>query len=78
MELMILLLVSSFQEGDFHLYCEALSKLLSYFFANNNVHYARWLSVQFTVMMNLESSHPAIAQEFRKGNFVAIEHCHCP
>ena len=37
MELAILTLICSFRETDFVLYCEALSDLISYFFANNNM-----------------------------------------
>lgn len=41
MELTIFTLIRSFREGDFNLYCEALSELAPYSFANNNVNYAR-------------------------------------
>ena len=37
MELAILTLICSFRETDFVLYCEALSDLIPYFFANNNM-----------------------------------------
>jgi hypothetical protein len=43
MQLTIFLLVRSFREADFKLYCEALYKLIPYFFANNNNNYARWI-----------------------------------
>ena len=45
MELTIFTLIHSFREGDFNLYHEALSDLLPYFFANNNVNYARWIPI---------------------------------
>ena len=54
MELTIITLVRSFREGDFNLYREALSELAPYFFANNNVSYARWIPIHFLDMISLE------------------------
>ena len=70
MELTILTFIRSLREGNFELYLESLSALIPYFFANNNVNYARWLPVHLQDMRNLEKDHPEIAHEFRKGNFV--------
>ena len=70
MELIIFILIRSFREGNFTLYHEALSGLISYFFANNNVNYARWLPVHLKDMMSLEQQHPEVAREFHKGNVV--------
>jgi hypothetical protein len=70
MELTILMLVRSFREGDFGLYREALAQLLPYFFANNNVNYARWLTIHLRDMMCIHQNHPDVAKEFKRGNFV--------
>ena len=70
MELIIFILIRSFMEVNFTLYCEALSGLIPYFFANNNVNYARWLPVHLKDMMSLEQHHPEVVREFHKGNFV--------
>ncbi|XP_042206651.1 general transcription factor II-I repeat domain-containing protein 2-like, partial [Homarus americanus] len=70
MELTIFMLIRSFREGNFKLYLEALSELIPYFFANNNVNYARWLPIHLQDMMCLEQQHPEVAREFYKGNFV--------
>ena len=51
-------------------YSEALSGLIPYFFANNNVNYTRWLPVRLKDMISLEQQHPEVAREFHKGNFV--------
>ena len=59
-----------FHEGDFEQYREALSDLISYFFANNNTNYARWLPMHLKDMMSLDQQHPEVGKEFRKGNFV--------
>ena len=40
MELVILLLNWSFREANLFLYCQLLTDLIPYFFANNNVKYA--------------------------------------
>jgi len=40
MEVTILALIQSFQEANFALYCDALSELIPFFFANNNINYA--------------------------------------
>ena len=57
MELTILLLIRSFREANFALYCDALSELIPYFFANNNINYARWLPIHLRDMMSLEQHH---------------------
>ena len=70
MELIIFTLIRSFREGNYILYRAALSALIPYFFANNNVNYALWLPVHLKNMMSHEQQHPQIAREFHKGNFV--------
>ncbi len=52
------------------MYREALSELIPYFFANNNINYARWLPIHLQDMMSLEQQHPEVAREFHNGNFV--------
>ena len=61
MELTMLTLVRSFREADFGLYREALAELLPYFFANNNVNYARWLTIHLRDMMCIDARHLEIA-----------------
>ena len=75
MELTILALIRSFREANFGLYCDALSELIPYFFANNNINYARWLPVHLRDMMSLEQHHPQVASEFRSGKFVVHKSC---
>ena len=69
MEVTILALMWSFQEANFALYCDTLSELIPFFFANNNINYARWLPIHLRDMMSLEQHHPQVAREFRSGNF---------
>lgn len=70
MELSLFTLIRSFREANISLYREALTELLPYFFANNNVNYARWLSIHIRDMLSLENKHPDVAKEFSAGNFV--------
>lgn len=69
MELVILSLFRAFRDANFTLYYHALSELIPYVFANNNVHYARWLPIHLRDMVTLEGKHPELALEF-KGKFV--------
>ena len=70
MELTILSLIRSFREANFDLYCQALQKLIPFFFANNNRNYARWLPIHLRDMLRLDQTHPQIKTEFLNGNFV--------
>ena len=70
MELAIFALIRSFREGHFELYRYALYEMIQYFFANNNVNYARWIPINLLDMMVLEEQHSDVASEFHKGNFV--------
>lgn len=70
MELAIFSLIRSFREADFLLYRQSLQELIPYFFANNNVNYARWLPIHLKDMICLEEMQPRIAAEFRSGKFV--------
>jgi len=70
MELSIFTLIRSFREADFDLYCDSLFALTPFFFVNNNVNYARWISIHLRDMVDLEHTHPDIYKEFRNGNFV--------
>ena len=75
MQLTIFLLVRSFREADFKLYCEALYKLIPYFFANNNNNYARWIPIHLNDMMSLDQKHPDIAHNLRLGHFTINKTC---
>ena len=70
MELKILSLVRSFREVDFTLYHQSLCELMPFFFANNNVNYARWLPIHLRDVMLLEEAYPQLAAEFHSGKFV--------
>ena len=69
MELTILSLVRAFREANFTLYCQALCALIPFFFANNNVNYARCLPVHLKYIYQ----HPYIYQEFQSGKFIVFK-----
>ena len=73
MELTILLLIRSFREANFALYCDALSELIPYFFANNNINYARWLPIHLRDMMSLEQHHPQVRQRVSQWQFCGTQ-----
>ena len=67
MLLAIYTLIRSFREGKFELYRYALYEMVPYFFANNNVNYARWIPIHLRDMMVLEEQNPDVGSEFHKG-----------
>ena len=69
MELTVLSFVRSIRERNFSLYTETLQSLLPWFFALDQTHYARWLTIHLRDMLNLKQSHPDVEQQFRDGNF---------
>ena len=60
MELEILSLVRLSREATFDLYRQSLVALIPYFFANNNMNYARWLPIHLRDMSILGEKHPQI------------------
>lgn len=71
LELNVLLSERSFRTGDFELYLTALKKIVPWFFALNRTHYARWIPVHIRDLINMETLHPSLYEEFKAGRFVA-------
>ena len=70
LQLSVLIFVRSLREGNFQLYKDALTELVPWFFALDHTNYARWVPVHIRDMISLDNQLPALAEEFRKGNFV--------
>ena len=51
-------------------YKTTLANLLPFFFANDNIHYSRWLTIHLDDMLRLKDVHPDVEEEFQRGNFV--------
>ena len=69
LEISILVYIRSIREGNFKLYIETLRKLLKWFFTFDRYNYARWLTVQWFDLQNLESNFPDVYEYFCKGFF---------
>ena len=69
LEITVLLFTRSVRESNFQLYLESLIKLIPWFFALDRTHYARWASVHIRDMLELSTKHPAVYDQFMKGNF---------
>ena len=50
---------------QFKLHIEVLYLLLTWFFAFDHVHYARWLTIHWFDMYNLESKFPDFSSSFQ-------------
>ena len=75
-QLLINQFVRAQREGNFLLYIDVLDKFMSWFFALDHVHYSRWLLVHIRDLVCLKERHPALFDEFRKGNFVVQRSSH--
>ena len=42
---------------------------MPYFFANDNIHYSRWLTIHLHDMITLSDCHPDVYEEFQRGHF---------
>lgn len=51
------------------MYVDALRKLAEWFHALDHTNYARWILVHLRDMVELSTTHPEIADEFRAGTF---------
>ena len=66
LELLILLYIRSIREGNFKLHVEVLYLLLVWFFIFDHVHYARWLTIHWFDLYNIESKFPDLYEQFSK------------
>ena len=69
LELTLLVYVRSLRQASFAMYVDALTELAVWFHALDHTNYARWIPVHLRDMVELPTTHPEIAEEFRAGNF---------
>ena len=70
MEMDSLLFLRSIRSSNFKLYVESIGKFLSWIFAFDHAHYARWLSIQHYDMEIPKDTNLEVLQEFSvHGNF---------
>ena len=65
----ILIYLRCICEGNFRLHFETLWKLLKYFIIFDRYNYARWLTVHWFDLKNLESTFPDVHKYFSQGFF---------
>lgn len=70
LQLTILIFVRAQRDSLFDLYVESLCKLAPWFFAMDQHHYARWLTVHVRDLAALSHQHQSLAVEFQNDNFV--------
>lgn len=73
LQLIYFAFVFSFREGDFEIYKATIAQILPFLFANDSVHYSRWLTVHINDMLCLEETNKDVHKEFSDGNFVLHE-----
>ena len=76
LELTVLMYVRSIREGNFLLYIDALSKIVSWFFALGHINYARWIPVHLRDMVTLATKHASVYTQFLAGNFTVKKTTH--
>ena len=69
----VLVYVRSLHQASFAMYVDALRELAVWFHAMDHTNYGRWILVHLRDMVELRSTHPEIAQEYRAGNFMVQE-----
>jgi len=73
LELKVLVYVCSLHQASFTTYVDALRELAVWFHALDHTNYGRWIPVHLRAMVELPTTRPEIAQEFRAGNFMVQE-----
>ena len=66
----VLIYIRAIREADFELYVDALTQIVPWFFALDQIHYTRWIPLHLRDMVTLKDVHPTVFAEFMKGNFV--------
>jgi hypothetical protein len=68
----ILTFIRATRDNNIMMHLEATRALLKYFFANNNLSYARLQSLYLTTMEELKTTNPEIWNEFLNGNLFSV------
>lgn len=75
LELTVLQFVRAERTANFPLYIESLCKLAPWFFALDQINYARWLPIHIKDLLSLKEKNPELHKEFEAGHFVARKTC---
>ena len=66
---LFLCIIYATRSGDWELYVESIRSILPWVFAYDRQSYARYLTLHFMNLLNLEENYPSVHCEFIKGSF---------
>ncbi|KXJ20012.1 hypothetical protein AC249_AIPGENE15286 [Exaiptasia diaphana] len=66
--LLLLQFVKAERIGDWQLHLSSTAPMVPYFYSMNRMNYSRWLPVYLADMNMLQTTHPAVHEEFLNGN----------
>ena len=66
---LFLCIIYATRSGDWELYVESIRSILPWIFAYDRQNYARYLTLHFMDLLNLEENYPSVHCEFIKGSF---------
>ena len=66
---LFLCIIYATRSGDWELYVESIRSILPWVFAYDRQNYARYLTLHFMDLLNLEENYPRVHCEFIKGSF---------
>ena len=66
---LFLCIIYETRSGDWELYVESIRSILPWVFAYDRQNYARYLTLHFMDLLNLEENYPSVHCEFIKGSF---------
>lgn len=74
----MMLFIRAVRTGDWQQHLTSLQLFTKYFFAHDQLNYARMLPLYLAEMQKLQQSDPEIYEEFLKGNWVVNKNPHVP
>ena len=66
---LFLCIIYATRSGDWEVYVESIRSILPWVFAYDRQNYARYLTLHFMDLLNLEENYPGVHCEFIKGSF---------
>ena len=66
---LFLCIIYATRSGDWEVYVESIRSILPWVFAYDRQNYARYLTLHFMDLLNLEENYPSVHCEFIKGSF---------
>ena len=70
---LLLDLIRSYRESDWHLHLHTIRRLIPWCFAYDHVNYARYLSVYYGQMIHLNETHPDVYEHFTTNRGFSVQ-----